>query len=76
MKLPKVDGYGAYWFGTPGTDCPAIFPRKANDHGESGRWFLSLGGERGVVFENGAIKEYRTPKLALEAMEDMLEVSK
>lgn len=74
LKLPKADGYGNYWFGEAGTDCPVIFCRRANkDHGENGRWFLSVGGDRGVVFEHGGIKEYRTPKLALEDLESMLE---
>lgn len=66
LKLPKPDGYGNYWFGEPGMGTtPCIFRRAANDRGEQGRYFLSLG-KGGIVFENGSIKEYRTPVMAME----------
>ena len=71
LKLPKPDGYGNYWLSPPESMGPVIFRRRANrERGENNRWFLSLG-DGGVVFDGGAIKEYKTPMLALEELETM-----
>lgn len=59
-NLPKIDANGNYWYGVPGSCCPAIFPVRGEwKHRQ--KYFVSLG-HRGVLFDQGSFLLFDTPE--------------
>lgn len=65
FKLPKADSFGNFWFGNKYED-PAIFPIRCFHAENQGKYFLSLGGDKGVVFYGSELMAFVSPEEALE----------
>lgn len=63
-KLPDEDAWGNYWLsrGTNRVHGPVIL------HGGKGMWFVSRGGDQGVLFDGPVIQYFDSPEKALEAL--------
>lgn len=78
-RLPKPSEYGSYWFGRRAEPAdPAIFRSgRKKDNGDvvySGKYFLFLGSQKGILCENDRIKYFDTPEEALKNLRRLLSV--